>query len=371
MSIQASEKSSVYSGVHSPLLPTMPRPITVTKEDIQGLASLKFKSTDKGLTYKDLLKPKYKRANTEKDAKRTLNYHHIRKHNLHTKGRTTPQQYFSSQQDAQLAYDKNHREKSSVYSQPMGVVNTNNDIIDTRLMALGEQETVKADNLTHRILDATGGIVPVGMHAIVIHVNLPYEYADIVYNDRLVDVVPQKTKQRAKRIEKRIDDYLVTCLIYPRSSKVIISIGCSDRQFPLSPFLDDETMLTAEFNDFVGQIRAFLASRLSDSKGIIVPPIHSSRWRFIQADLAWDTPISIQDYRIMTNIQLKTWNGVRLQLYKKRMADGNYYARVEECFHPFSNDNKSTSFNDNIGSTIKEAVRNAQEEILKTKCNHQ
>jgi hypothetical protein len=346
----------------------------VTREEIQGLASLKFKSTDykKGLIWKDLLKEKYKCADTQKDAQRILKYHVVN-HNLFTKGRTSPQQYFATLQDAQLAYENNHKELFSIPTQPMGVVDVNSvsETIDTTLMTLSQEELTKADTLTNKILDATGGIVPAGMHNIHIHVNLPPEYADIVYNERLVDVPPQKTKQRAKKIQDRIDGYLVTCLIYPRSSKAIITIPCSDTQFPLAPFLDDNT-LTAEFNGFVDQIRHFMATRLADKKGIIVPPIHSSRWRFIQADLAWDAPISISEYRIMTNIQLKTWNGVRLQLYKKRMANGNYYARVEERFHPFStkDGNKSTSFNDSIGSTIKEAVRNAQEEILKTKCNH-
>jgi hypothetical protein len=236
------------------------------------------------------------------------------------------------------------------------------------MMAVEQEEITKANTLTDKILHDTNGIVPVGMHDIHIHVNLPSEYANEVYENRLANVPPQNTKQRAKRIQKRIDDYLVTCLIYPKSSKAIITIPCSDKQFPLSPFLDDDNTLTAEFNDFVGQIRAFLATSLSDTKGIIVPPIHSSRWRFIQADLAWDTPISIQEYRVMCNIQLKTWNGVRLQLYRKRMEGGHYYARVEERFHQFStkDGNKSTSFNSNIGSTIKDAVKNAQEEIIKT-----
>jgi hypothetical protein len=291
------------------------------------------------------------------------------KGNLHPSiNRTVPQEYFSSKQDAQLAYMNNVREKSGVPSQPMGVregtldgrVPCNDN--ETITLDLEQEEIAKADTLARAILNATSGTVPTGMHDIHIHVNLPPQYANEVYNERLAAVPPQKTRQKAKAIHGRIEGYDVTCLFYPISPKAIITIPCSDKPYPISPYPDD-SVLTSEFNDFVAHIRYFLCSRLSDYRGVIVPPIHSSRWRFIQADINWDTEITVQEYRIMFNIQLKTWNGVRLQLYKKRIKGGLYYARAEERFHQFSTDNKTTLFDANIGSTIKDAVKSAQKEL--------
>jgi hypothetical protein len=101
---------------------------------------------------------------------------------------------------------------------------------------------------------------------------------------------------------------------------------------------------------------------LRDTTGAIIPPIDSSRWRFIQADLGWDTPITPKQHRVMTNVQLTAFNDIVLQIYKKRIK-GNYYARVEEQNHQFSNQQTTTSFDNDIGSKITEAYKSAQTAI--------
>ena len=108
------QSQSVYSA-----LPPPPRP---TKAEIERVTNLKFESTNgKGITYKDLLKPKYRLANTIKQAQRILRYHK-NKGNLFTNNiKAIPQEYFSSPEDAQLAQMKKDIEKSSIHTEPIGI----------------------------------------------------------------------------------------------------------------------------------------------------------------------------------------------------------------------------------------------------------
>jgi hypothetical protein len=202
------------------------------------------------------------------------------------------------------------------------------------------------------------------MHNIHIHVKLPSQCVDEVYNLRLRHIPPSQTRQKDKRLEIRLDRFLVNCQFFPESPTVIITIPCSDAPFPLSPVPIDDTnnRLTSLFKDFASQIRGVMCFKLRDTTGAIIPPIDSSCWLFIQADLSWDTPITPKQYRVMTNVQLKTFNDIVLQIYKKRIS-GHYYGRVEERNHQFSNQQTITSFDNDIGSKITEAFKSAQTAI--------
>ena len=120
MSSLDSEESSIHSQSQS-VYTALPAPPMSTKAEIQRVTNLKFESTNgKGITYKDLLKPKYRLANTIKQAQRILRYHK-NKGNLFTNNtKTIPQEYFSSPEDAQFAQMKNNLEKSSIHTEPMG-----------------------------------------------------------------------------------------------------------------------------------------------------------------------------------------------------------------------------------------------------------
>ena len=223
----------------------------------------------------------------------------------------------------------------------------------------------KQDALTLAILNAGNGRIPVTMHNIHIHVNLPSQCVNEVDSSRLRHKPPSQAKQKDKRLEMRLDRFLVNCQFFPESPTVIITIPCSDTPFPLSPVPIDDTnnnRLTSLFKDFASQIRGVMCFELRDTTGAIIPPIDSSRWRFIQADLGWDTPITPKQYRVMTDVQLTTFNDIVLQIYKKRIS-GHYYARVEERNHQFSNQQTITSFDNDIGSKITEAFKSAQTAI--------
>lgn len=368
MSSLDSEDSSIHTQSQS-VYTAVPPPSKATKAEMQRRANLKFETTNgRGITYKDLLKPKYRLANTIEQAQRILRYHK-NKGNLFTNNtKTIPQEYFSSPEDAQLAQMKNNLEKSSIHTEPMGVVDNTpsfNEPIEIDSELERELELArKQDALTLAILNAGNGRIPVSMHNIHIHVNLPSQCVDEVYNFRLRHKPPSQTRQKDKRLEIRLDRFLVTCRFFPESPTVIITIPCSEAPFLLSPVPigDTNNRLTSLFKDFASQIRGVMCVDLRDTTGAIIPPIDSSRWRFIQADLGWDTPITPKQYRVMTNVQLTTFNDIVLQIYKKRIS-GHYFARVEERNHQFSNQQTTTSFDNDIGPKITEAFKSAQTAI--------
>lgn len=231
------------------------------------------------------------------------------------------------------------------------------DPAEQEIVEQDQVETTKANNLLEAVGIAAKGRVPTGMHNIHIHVNLPSEYITEVYNERLAQVPPQKTKQQAKRLDARIDNFLVRCLVYPKG-KIVITIPCSARPFPIS-HIRDANNITSDFNAFVAQIRYFLCSRISDFRGIIVPPIHSRSWRLIQADINWDIPTTAMNFSTMCNIQVTRLSGIILRVYRKSI-EGHKYVRVEEATHGFAN----SSFDANIGSTIIDAIKHAQKELV-------
>jgi hypothetical protein len=380
MSVLNSEEFTTYKEESSTYNDQQHTPKPTRAADFQRLVARKFENSGrrKGITYRDVVK--HKLADTEKQAQFKLQGYKNRGKLTPSIHRTRPQEFFASPEDAQLALEYNLLAKSSTHIEPMGVgISTPSFNGETNITTidLEQEEISKADILTRAILNAANGAVPAAMHNIHIHLNLPSsELANEVYNYRLRHIPANaQTRQKQKQLTIRIDRFLVNCQFFPQSPTVIITIPCSNAPFLLvSPFAaaeqqereggNNENRITCLFNDFVNNIRGILVYELRDTTGAIIPPIHSSLWRFIQADFSWDTPISPQQYRIMCNIQLKTWNDrALLQFYRKRI-NGHYYARVEERNHLFSNEKSAaTSFDDNIGYVIMDAVKDAQNEI--------
>jgi hypothetical protein len=90
----------------------------ISAENIRLLAQTKFKQRRKGLTYEDLVDDgPFKCTESEQRARDTLHYHHKKAH-LFTSGRTNPQQYFATPDDAEMAAI--HREKNT-HSHPKGL----------------------------------------------------------------------------------------------------------------------------------------------------------------------------------------------------------------------------------------------------------
>ena len=75
----------------------------ISAEKIRLLAQTKFKQSREGITYEDLVNDgSFKCVNFGQRAQDTLHYHK-REGNLFTQGRTNPQQYFATEDDAEMA----------------------------------------------------------------------------------------------------------------------------------------------------------------------------------------------------------------------------------------------------------------------------
>jgi len=322
--------------------------------DIQTLAAEKFQSTGKGLTYKDLLRPQYRRADSSKRAQRILKYHKNRGNLITNTPISIPQEYFCNKEHARLSALYNER---SILPQPSGLTSSKADHEN----AIAERK--KAENLGHAVVLAVSdadGVAPTGMHNVHIHVTLPSPaYAKEVYEERLHYIKPQNTKQRAKKLEAKMDNYRVRCLVYPHG-KIIITIPCTEKPFPIN--LDSPEQTSIEFIALVAAIRHQLTTNwLSDSRGIIVPPIQSDAWRFVHADLNWDIPTTALNFLDMCDVQITHFNDV-WRFYKKQI-DNHLYVRIEQGTHQFSNALTTVSFNESIGATIIAAVKEARDKL--------
>lgn len=350
------------------------RPPVPTKI-IKRIADAIFDSKGRGLTYEDLLKPPYKCANTEQQARNIL-YYHQKKGTLYSNpsSMTIPQQYFLSKQDAEEVAI-NHKKsilckpkapviyplrKSSTPPQPTGVASIK---IVSNYAEITAIEDKKVDNLAEaidRVSQDAGGELPTGIHNIRIHLSLPQEYVTEVYYERLAHLSEPPTKrEKAKTVSTMIDGFEVRMKFYPKSNTVVIMVPCSDVPFPIS--LNSPERVTSDFNSFVAQIRRVICAHLSDNKGRIVPPIHSPVWRLIHADINWDIPTTTLSYLSMDGIQVTKVNDIVVRVYRKRIM-GERFVRVEEGVHSFMKDTQE-GFNDSIGSVIVGAARRAQKKL--------
>ena len=337
----------------------------VTTAAITEIAKSIFETSGKGLkglTYKHLVKKgRFKCADTPKQAQRILQYQKKRG-NLYTlTPMTIPQQYFTKE-DAEHAASNNKEkrggnkrlDKFSTHPEPPGFSTCNPSLESLR----------KASSLGEAVRMASfesGGAVPTGIHNIQIQVQLPDELASEAYNERLAHIKPQETRPKPKKFEANIDNFLVTFLVYLRG-KVVISIGCSNNPFPLQ-FEDSPELTASHFNSFVAEIRHTLKDELKDYRGRIVPPIESSAWRFVQADINWDVPTTTANFLRISDIQITHFNEI-FRFYRKPLPyKPARYIRIEQGTHQFSDALTNTSFDDSLGPTIIAAVREAKKRL--------
>jgi hypothetical protein len=350
----------------------------VTTQHIQTIANDIFERKGRGITFRDLISGKHKCVDSAKQAQNIL-YYHKKRGTLCTSShhRTRPRQYYLSAQDAEEAvinYKKRNNNndllnKSSTHNHLTGVKHS---IMATDLeekMSTTLVEDKKADNLAEvidRIAEHTHGELPVGLHNIRIHLDLPKEYAKETYYERLHYIKSSGTREKAKKVEALIDGFKLQLLFYP-NNKVVIMVPCSDRPFPIS--LDSPDRLTSDFISFVAQIRRVIVSYLSDMRGRIVPPIHHPSWRLIHADMNWDVPATMLNYLGMDGgIQVIKAGEAVLRVYRKRLKNGERFIRVEEGVHLFRS--ASSSFNWSIGQTIVEAAIGARKKLRTMKGNN-
>jgi hypothetical protein len=334
----------------------------VSAADIKSIANDIFEKYGRGITYLDLIKGKYKRFDSKKQAQKTLRNHKDRQ-TLHPScHRTNPQEYFVSKEDAEQAAINNKMR----HSHPTGVTSTNNPLYAPMTQQEIAIEERKVDSITEAIeliAQDHNGNLPVGLHNIRISLQLPPLFAEEVYNERLAHVPPSGTKEKSKRIATKIDGFKIDVFFYPNpNTKTVIIVSCSER--PLSISLNSPDRVTSDFTSFVAQIRGFICSHLSDYRGAIVPPIHNSRcWRLVHADINWDIPVTTMQFLGMDGVQITTVDDITKRIYRKPV-DGKRFIRVEEAVHPFPPE--MAAIDDSVGQSLVQAANEARRRIIGT-----
>lgn len=335
----------------------------VTTEEIKSLARVIFLKKGRGLTYKDLLKGRYKRADTPEQAQYLLQYHK-KKRSLHANSpMTIPQRYFSTTEDVELAASiskkTTHPEVSGAKS-PAAYRGEEANQAQRQYEGEQEEEAIKAQNFAHAVELAASKWSgrQWEMHNIRLDLKLPPE---AYHHAGLSKIIPQNTNQKAKKIEAIVDGYVVPILIYP-NGRVVIWIGRTEKPFPIS--LNSSERTTSSLTALAAQIRRVLCVYLSDVHNKIVPPVHL--WRLMQADLNTDIRTTVRNYLGMVDVQLERAEDVLLGIYKKmleeRDQDHHLYIRVEGRAYQFRG---GAPLNDLVGSTVIFATERIQKELGK------
>lgn len=342
----------------------MPRCFWYTAAVISGLSNTKFESTGKGLTFKDLMRGRNKREVTPKQAQNILKYHK-KEGNLYVNSPITiPQQYFASKEQAELSANLNKQKsggnkclvKSSTHPDPTGVPD-----IDTSY-----ENEYRAENIFETIRmavnsSASGKIpLPIVFHNIRIHVKLNNQseayYERLNYKNNS-NVYYTKHANQEKRLETRIDGYLIRASVFPKG-KLIITIPCSDRPLPI--IMDSASRMSGVINGLTNQIRYFLINAFRDFNCQIVPPVHTpSAWVLIHSDINFDVPTTTLNFLNMVDIQITQVDDIIFRVYKK-LLDAKPFIRFEEGTHPFRNAQLGT---DDIGPIVISAAEDLAQRV--------
>lgn len=347
--------------------------------DVEAAAANKYRNYGNGISYQDILKRFPELVKTERQAQDVLrNYKN--KGKLYTCHRTKPQQYFLSNEQAELAafhyrksthsdpiegttFSSRQKPRLSLYSDKYTSYHNKNGLV-----GIPEEELI-ARNTIQAIQLASSGHIPTGMHNILIHLTLFPGTEQEAYHTHLADVLPSQKYNKAKFLETKIDGYLIQYYVYP-NGKVIIHIPSTRKPFIILDAYaahqlaaSNGTFFPDYFLPFVAQIRDYLQRRLCDNiQCKIVPPVQgpTSTWVLKHADLNWDVPTSPLNYKVFSSpIQIPQLNGIFLKVYGKMSLQHKTLLRVEDGVHKFNSPftDASSSFGPIIISAAKDALQ--------------
>jgi hypothetical protein len=354
-------------------------------KDVEAAAANKYKDYGEGITYQDILKRFPELGKSDGQAQDVLrNYKN--KGKLYTSHRTKPQQYFLSNEQAELAafnyrksthsdpiggttFSTRQKPHLSLYSDRYASYHNKNDLV-VGIPEEEEQELI-AQNTIQAIQLASSGRIPTGMHNILIHLTLFPGTEQEAYHTRLADLQPSQKYNKAKFLETKIDGYLIQYYVYP-NGKVIIHIPSTRK-----PFLILEEYATSQlissaytffpdyFLPFVAQVRDYLQRRLCDNiQCKIVPPLQgpTSTWVLKHADLNWDVPTTPLNYKVFSSpIHIPQLNGIFLKVYRKMSLQHKTRLRVEDGVHKFNS--PFTDSSSSLGPTIISAAKDAMQKL--------
>jgi RecA/RadA recombinase len=277
----------------------------ISAENIRLLAQIKFKQSGEGLTYEDLVSDgPFKCVESEQRAQDTLHYHHKKGH-LFTFRRTNPQQYFASEDDAEMAAIP--REKNT-HSDPTGVRSSSSPNGHSSLSRDGPPlanilEYRGIQDFYHALIMLK--VAPLAIHNIRLYLKLtdPKRY-DVISTD-------YEEENKAKVLRRRKGDVHTTYKVYPHGA-VEIFIECSKAAFPIETDSD-----ITELFSFVGGVCHTLQDWLYDVNAYIVPPI--TQWRLVHADVCKDVKVPERLHLTVPNMELRTAERV-LRMYVKNLG---------------------------------------------------
>ena len=358
----------------------------VTVALIKSIAATKYEENFEGITYLDLCKGKYKIVDTEQQAKILL-HSHITKGNLFANyPMTIPQQYYASEDQARTAGAIHEYRRRIIYQDPTGDKGLQGHLTHRCSGGSGSSsyspytfkdiDQLKARNFNEAIdfyhkavvdskkktlpLQYEGGVrgqsagcgtgvVRVGLHKILIHLQVYRGKEREVYYERLHDVEPDLTNNKAKTIKTIIEisgnHYLIKASAYPRTGRIIVDVPCTENPFPI--WLAEKEKTTNDFLVLLANIRAFLQDRIKDPHNRIIPPTHNPCWRLKNCDINFDVPTTALNFFAYPDMQVKQFYNVAVSRIYARMINAHPYIRIEKACHNFD-----IAITEKIGSEI-------------------
>ncbi len=352
--------------------------------DVEAAAANKYRNYGEGITYHDILKRFPELIKTDEQAQNVLrNYKN--KGKLYTCHRTKPQQYFLSNEQAELsafnyrksthsdpiegtAFSARQKPHSPLYSDKYTLYHNKNGLVG--IIPEEEEQELIAQNTIQAIQLASSGRIPTGIHNILVHLTLFPGTEQEAYHTRLGDIAPSQKYNKAKFLETKIDGYLIKYHVYP-NGKVIIHIPSTRKPFTvLDAYAADQlaasngTFFPDYFLPFVAQIRDYLQRKLCDNiQCKIVPPLQgpTSTWVLKHADLNWDISTTPINYKVFCSpIHIPKLSGIFLKVYRKMSLHYRTQLRVEEGVHKFDAPLTNTG---SIGSIIISAAKDAAQKL--------
>jgi hypothetical protein len=252
-------------------------------------------------------------------------------------------------------------------SLPVVEADTGIIVVDAKIIASASgcsstMGTPITGNATTQVKGGAGGQglggdvrVRVGIHKILVHLQVYAGKERETYYERLHDVPPDPDNNKAKVLETVIEisgnHYQIKAYVYP-NGKIIVDVPCSSNPFPI--WLQDREKTNKDFLCLLAMIRAFLLQdKIRDCHNRIIPPTHNPCWRVKNCDIHFDIPTFAINLQAFPDMQAKQFFNVAVSRIYAKMINANPYIRFEKaCQH------LDAPITDNIGSVIiDEAIR--------------
>jgi hypothetical protein len=344
----------------------------VSTDEIRSIAARKFEKSFEGITYLDLC-GEYKVVGTEQQARELLHYHK-KKGTLFTNSHfTIPQQYFCTADQAETARSIQEYRSRTIPVDPTGVSSLQSRLSRRKRTgrikafaassqydkSVDDIEQLKTRNFYETmefyyklIADSVNGgnggggsresagqgfrDIRVGLHKILIHLEVYRGREEEAYEERLYDVAPHPNNNKAKILETDVEIsnrvYHIKAAVFP-SGKIIVDVPCSDNPFPI--WLQDHQKTNRDFLCLLVNIRYFLQDKLKDAHSRFIPPTHNPCWRLKNCDINFDIPTTAINLFAFPDMQVKQFFNVAVSRIYAKMLNAQPYIRIEKACKNF------------------------------------